>query len=155
MALARAFEAEGGRLFVIGGWVRDAVRGRQAKDLDLEVYGAEFANIVAEALDERRERSYELSLEKARDHVLVSREVVGEHLHRAESAVQAMPREVDLGHPSPADPFKGFVAVPDGRVQSFEDGILPACDGCHVSGPLRHCNCKDSRVFWRLFGAPS
>ena len=47
MALARAFEAEGGRLFVIGGWVRDAVHGRQAKDLDLEVYGLAAEQIEA------------------------------------------------------------------------------------------------------------
>ena len=36
--LARTFADEGGRLYVVGGWVRDALRGRASKDLDLEVH---------------------------------------------------------------------------------------------------------------------
>lgn len=46
-ALARAFEAEGGRLYVVGGWVRDAARGAASKDLDLEVYGLSDERIEA------------------------------------------------------------------------------------------------------------
>ncbi len=37
--LARRFEAAGGRLVVVGGWVRDALLGRASHDLDLEVFG--------------------------------------------------------------------------------------------------------------------
>ncbi|MEM9174687.1 MAG: HD domain-containing protein [Myxococcota bacterium] len=45
--LARDFAAEGGRLYVVGGWVRDALRGAVSKDLDLEVYGVPAARIEA------------------------------------------------------------------------------------------------------------
>lgn len=39
LEIARRVEQAGGRLLVVGGWVRDALRGETAKDLDLEVYG--------------------------------------------------------------------------------------------------------------------
>ena len=49
--LARGFADEGGRLLVVGGWVRDAHRGLTSKDLDLEVYGlpAERVDAALEA----------------------------------------------------------------------------------------------------------
>jgi tRNA nucleotidyltransferase (CCA-adding enzyme) len=37
--MARAVRARGGRALVVGGWVRDALLGREAKDLDVEVFG--------------------------------------------------------------------------------------------------------------------
>jgi tRNA nucleotidyltransferase (CCA-adding enzyme) len=37
--LARAVEGAGGRLVVVGGWLRDQLLGRSSKDLDLEVFG--------------------------------------------------------------------------------------------------------------------
>jgi tRNA nucleotidyltransferase (CCA-adding enzyme) len=37
--LARRIEAAGGRIVVVGGWVRDALRGQPSHDLDLEVFG--------------------------------------------------------------------------------------------------------------------
>jgi tRNA nucleotidyltransferase (CCA-adding enzyme) len=37
--VARAVEAAGGRALIVGGWVRDQLLGRAAKDLDLEVFG--------------------------------------------------------------------------------------------------------------------
>jgi len=39
--LALAFARAGGRIVVVGGWVRDALLGRDAHDLDLEVFGLE------------------------------------------------------------------------------------------------------------------
>ncbi len=39
MELARAIEGAGGRIIVVGGWVRDALRGAASHDLDLEVFG--------------------------------------------------------------------------------------------------------------------
>ena len=44
--LARRIEARGGRALVVGGWVRDRLRGEAPVDLDLEVHGLE-----QEALD--------------------------------------------------------------------------------------------------------
>lgn len=38
-ALAEAVRAAGGALWLVGGWVRDALLGRQSKDLDLEAHG--------------------------------------------------------------------------------------------------------------------
>lgn len=38
-AIAQAVAGAGGRALVVGGWVRDRLLGRDAKDLDLEVYG--------------------------------------------------------------------------------------------------------------------
>ena len=39
LPLARAIEAAGGRIVVVGGWVRDALRGVASHDFDLEVFG--------------------------------------------------------------------------------------------------------------------
>ena len=38
-AIARAVRDEGGRALVVGGWVRDRVMERPAKDMDVEVFG--------------------------------------------------------------------------------------------------------------------
>lgn len=43
--IANAARAHGGRALIVGGWVRDRLLGRDAKDLDLEVFG-----IAADAL---------------------------------------------------------------------------------------------------------
>ena len=37
--IANAVRARGGRALIVGGWVRDRLLGREAKDLDLEVFG--------------------------------------------------------------------------------------------------------------------
>ena len=37
--LANATAAEGGRALVVGGWVRDRLRGEPSKDIDIEVFG--------------------------------------------------------------------------------------------------------------------
>lgn len=38
-AIARAVRERGGRALVVGGWVRDQLRGHPSKDVDLEVFG--------------------------------------------------------------------------------------------------------------------
>ena len=38
-AVAAAVRERGGRALVVGGWVRDQLRGRPSKDIDLEVFG--------------------------------------------------------------------------------------------------------------------
>lgn len=45
--LARAVAAAGGRLFVVGGWVRDALLGLVSKDVDLEVFGLSPDQVTA------------------------------------------------------------------------------------------------------------
>ena len=37
--IARVVRDEGGRALIVGGWVRDALRGHPSKDVDLEVFG--------------------------------------------------------------------------------------------------------------------
>src|SRR5688572_4528379 len=39
IAIANAVRDRGGRALIVGGWVRDRMLGREAKDLDLEVFG--------------------------------------------------------------------------------------------------------------------
>ncbi len=41
VGLASAIESEGGRLYVVGGWVRDKLLGRDSSDVDCEVHGLE------------------------------------------------------------------------------------------------------------------
>src|SRR5690349_8602662 len=38
-AIARAVRDAGGRALIVGGWVRDRLLGRDAKDIDIEVFG--------------------------------------------------------------------------------------------------------------------
>src|SRR5207253_7066045 len=45
VAIARAVRDAGGRVLVVGGWVRDRLMGRASKDIDLEVYGVEAARL--------------------------------------------------------------------------------------------------------------
>ena len=40
--IAREIAMAGGRAFVVGGYVRDLLRGQPSKDLDIEVYGMEL-----------------------------------------------------------------------------------------------------------------
>jgi tRNA nucleotidyltransferase (CCA-adding enzyme) len=39
LAIARSVRDAGGRALIVGGWVRDRLLGRDAKDIDIEVYG--------------------------------------------------------------------------------------------------------------------
>jgi tRNA nucleotidyltransferase (CCA-adding enzyme) len=43
--IARAVRAAGGRAFIVGGWVRDRLRGEPSKDVDIEVYGISQAEL--------------------------------------------------------------------------------------------------------------
>jgi tRNA nucleotidyltransferase (CCA-adding enzyme) len=43
--IARAVRDRGGRALVVGGWVRDRLRGHESKDVDLEVFGIPAAEL--------------------------------------------------------------------------------------------------------------
>jgi len=45
--IARAVHAAGGRAFIVGGWVRDRLRGEPSKDVDVEVYGVAQEDLPA------------------------------------------------------------------------------------------------------------
>ena len=44
---ARAVRDAGGRALIVGGWVRDRLRGRPSKDIDLEVFGVPQEQLAA------------------------------------------------------------------------------------------------------------
>jgi tRNA nucleotidyltransferase (CCA-adding enzyme) len=46
-AIASAVRKAGGRVLVVGGWVRDRLLGRESKDVDLEIYGLTAAAVRA------------------------------------------------------------------------------------------------------------
>ena len=46
-AVARAVDAAGGRALLVGGFVRDRLLGRAAKDIDVEVYGLDAGRLKA------------------------------------------------------------------------------------------------------------
>jgi tRNA nucleotidyltransferase (CCA-adding enzyme) len=52
MSIARAVRDAGGRALVVGGWVRDRLRGHASKDVDIEVFGlpAERVRALLEAM---------------------------------------------------------------------------------------------------------
>ncbi len=45
--VARAVKSSGGRVLIVGGWVRDRLLGSDSKDIDLEVYGVPAASLRA------------------------------------------------------------------------------------------------------------
>ncbi len=47
LEVARAVKGVGGRVLIVGGWVRDRLLGRDSKDIDLEVYGVPAASLRA------------------------------------------------------------------------------------------------------------
>ena len=46
-AIARRVRDQGGRAFIVGGWVRDRLLGHESKDIDLEVFGVPAARLEA------------------------------------------------------------------------------------------------------------
>jgi len=46
-AIAAGVRAEGGRALIVGGWIRDRLRGRPSKDVDLEVFGVPEDRLAA------------------------------------------------------------------------------------------------------------
>jgi tRNA nucleotidyltransferase (CCA-adding enzyme) len=45
--IARAVRDAGGRALIVGGWVRDRLRERPSKDIDLEVFGVPQEQLAA------------------------------------------------------------------------------------------------------------
>jgi tRNA nucleotidyltransferase (CCA-adding enzyme) len=46
--IMEAIEAAGGKSYFVGGFVRDKILGRESKDMDIEVYGLEAAELQSD-----------------------------------------------------------------------------------------------------------
>lgn len=144
-ALAVAVRAAGGTLWLVGGWVRDALLGRLNKDLDLEAHGLD-----AEALERalrrvgsvhRVGRSFDVyKVRFGGEDLDVSlprrspRAAPGLDLDLAEAA-----RRRDLTINAMAvDPLSGRVEDPWGGLQDLERRVLRAVDEeLFLDDPLR------------------
>jgi tRNA nucleotidyltransferase (CCA-adding enzyme) len=102
VTVARAVAGAGGRALIVGGWVRDRLLGREAKDVDLEVYGLDAltlrvllerlstVNAVGESFTVYKVRGLDVSLPRRESKTGRGHrgfEVVGDpHLSPAEAA---------------------------------------------------------------------
>lgn len=131
--LASAFEAEGGRLYLVGGWVRDALRDATAKDLDIEIYG--LANERIEAVLSPRGFTPPVGRQfPVWRHTRAGIDVSRPRLETGDGAAPAAEftrsaRGRDLRVNAMAfDPLTGEVLDPlDGR-EDLASGVLRACD---------------------------
>jgi tRNA nucleotidyltransferase (CCA-adding enzyme) len=152
-----ALAARGGRPFVVGGAVRDALRELPAKDLDVEVFGlpatevrdvlAEFGpvNAVGEAFTVFKLSGLE-GVEGAVDVSLPRRDSKAGPGHRGIVAVgdpslsveEASRRRDFTINAILLDPLRGEVHDPHGGARDLAAGILRAVDASHFGeDPLR------------------
>lgn len=133
ISLARAVEQQGGRVFVVGGWVRDALRGGASKDLDLEVFGLDPERLEALVLNHgftgrvgrqfpvwrHTERGVDVALARG------GADAVPEAAEAFENAARARDLTVNaIGF----DPLSGGVLDPLGGQADLVEGHLRAAD---------------------------
>jgi tRNA nucleotidyltransferase (CCA-adding enzyme) len=149
--IARAAQARGGRAWLVGGGVRDALLGRPRKDFDLEVFG-----LAPAALEEmlRREHAV-LDVGRAFGVLKLKGLPIDVSLPRRESktakghrgfAVDADPA-LDLRSAAERrdltinaiyeDPLTREIADPMGGRDDLRAGVLRHCSGRFVEDPLR------------------
>ncbi len=150
--IARAVAAAGGRALVVGGYVRDKLRGEESKDLDVEVFGLDLA-----ALERTLGRFGEvITVGRAFGVLQVKGLSIDFSLPRRDSKVAsghkgfevafdpgldfaAAARRRDLTINSIGlDPITGELLDPHGGRADLERGVLRATDPAHFSeDPLR------------------
>jgi tRNA nucleotidyltransferase (CCA-adding enzyme) len=136
--LARAVAQAGGRLLVVGGWVRDALLGHDSKDVDLEIFGlaAESVSALVRPLGftERVGRQFPI-WRHTRAGLDLALARGGENASRAldpatlPSLVRAASRHRDLTLNAIAwDPLEDRLLDPLGGVADLESRLLRAAD---------------------------
>ena len=138
LALAEAARRAGGRAWIVGGAVRDLLRGEPARDFDVEVHG-----LAAEALGRLlaglgRTRRVGRSFPVFRHHPAAGGGAVEVSLPRAadgaaegdpHAGIEAACRRRDLTVNAIAwDPLTGELADPCGGRADLAAGLLRACD---------------------------
>lgn len=150
-ALAKAVADAGGRLWLVGGFVRDRLLGRPSKDIDLEVHGVEAAAL--EPLLRRLGRVvavgksfgvYKLHADGQELDVALPRGdsvggLFGEVRHDPGLGIEAAARRRDLSVNAMAlDPLTGELADPCGGLPDLRAGRLRAADPARFGDdPLR------------------
>jgi len=152
LAICRAIRDAGGRALFVGGWVRDRLRGVEAKDVDVEVFGLELER-VAELLSRFGEvieigRAFGVLRVKGLDvdFSLPRRDSKRSSGHRGfdvecdprlDFASAARRRDLTINSIS-LDPLSGEVIDPHGGRADLERGVLRATDPAHFpEDPLR------------------
>jgi tRNA nucleotidyltransferase (CCA-adding enzyme) len=150
--IARAIAARGGRALVVGGYVRDKLRGEESKDLDVEVFGLDLADLeqtlarfgeviaVGRAFGvlQIKGLSIDFSLPR-RDSKVASGHKGFEVAFDPGLDFAAAARRRDLTINSIGlDPLTGEILDPHGGRADLERGVLRATDPSHFSeDPLR------------------
>ena len=150
--IARAIREAGGRALVVGGYVRDQLRGQTSKDIDVEVYGlaldalelllARFGSVLTIGRSFGVLRLKELNV----DFSLPRRDSKSDIGHRGfvvttdpglDFATAARRRDLTINSLG-LDPLTRELLDPHGGQQDLERGILRATDAAHFGeDPLR------------------
>lgn len=151
-AVAEACAAAGGRALLVGGWVRDRLRGRPSKDWDYEVYGLTLDRLesvlesfgevirVGRAFGVLRVKGLELDVSMPRRDSKVGRGHRGfvVDLDPALSIEEASRRRDLTVNAIAYDPLTHELLDPHGGLEDLESGRLRAVDpATFVEDPLR------------------
>lgn len=151
-AIAAAVARAGGRALLVGGCVRDSLLGRQAKDLDLEVFGLSLERLrdlltgfgevleVGRAFGVLRVKGLELdvSLPRRDSKVALGHKGFDVRLDPGLDFAEAARRRDLTMNSIGLDPLSGEVLDPHGGRRDLERRVLRATDPAHFSeDPLR------------------
>lgn len=150
--IAAAVARAGGRALLVGGCVRDSLLGREAKDLDLEVFGlslerlrdllADFGEVieVGRSFGVLRVKGLELdvSLPRRDSKVALGHKGFSVRLDPGLDFAQAARRRDLTMNSIGLDPLSGELLDPHGGRRDMERRVLRATDPAHFSeDPLR------------------
>ncbi|HXZ86632.1 MAG TPA: HD domain-containing protein [Myxococcota bacterium] len=152
LAICRAVRDAGGRALFVGGWVRDRLRGLDAKDVDVEVFGLELARLaellarfgpvieIGRAFGVLRIKGLDVDFSLPRRDSKVGAGHRGFDVDcdpRLDFATAARRRDLTINSIS-FDPLTEEVIDPHGGRRDLERGLLRATDPLHFpEDPLR------------------
>jgi tRNA nucleotidyltransferase (CCA-adding enzyme) len=152
LAICRAVREAGGRALFVGGWVRDRLRGLDPKDVDVEVFGLELAQLAAllarfgavieigRAFGVLRVKGLDVDFALPRRDSKIGAGHRGFEVDcdpRLDFATAARRRDLTINSMS-FDPLTEEVIDPHGGRRDLERGVLRATDPLHFpEDPLR------------------